>query len=121
LNTLGQAKEAIALADTIEADNLSVMDEVMVSNVREIYRKIRPIPCTACRSCMPCPQGIDVPRIFELYLDSIMYNDIETSRELFRAEVHRTDICNECGKCSRTCGRNIDIPKWLKEAEKQLL
>ncbi len=121
LNTLEQAKEAIALADNAEADNLSVMEEVMISSVREAYRKLRPIPCTACRSCMPCPQGIDVPRIFEIYLDSVMFSDIETARELFRAEGHRIDICTDCGKCARTCGRSIDIPKWLKEAGKQLL
>ena len=66
---------------------------------------------------MPCPQGIDVPRIFELYNDAIMYGDIETVRSIYFVEQHRIDSCTECDSCVDACGREIAIVDWLKKAK----
>jgi predicted aldo/keto reductase-like oxidoreductase len=109
-----QVMQNAALADQAEANSLTVPEEVLISQVREAYRKLRPIPCTACRGCIPCAQGIDVPRIFELYNDAIMYGDIKTARSIYLAEKHHIDGCSDFGDC--VCGRDIDIPGWLEKA-----
>ena len=116
MSTLRQLKENIALAGRAVADSLSVSEQVLVNRVRDAYQALRPVTCTACRGCMPCPQGIDVPRIFELYNDAIIYDDIETAREIYREEGHDIDNCNECGLCEDACGRNITICDWLEKA-----
>jgi uncharacterized protein len=121
VSTMQQLKEDLALADIVEPEGLTIEEEVLISRVREAYQKMRPIPCTACRSCMPCPQDVDAPRIFELYNDAVIYNDIPTARSLYNIEKHCIDDCNECGICIKTCGREIDIPQWLKEARKTLV
>lgn len=115
MSTMEQVVENIALADDAEPGSLTVPEQVLVSQVREAYRKLRPIPCTTCRACMPCPQGIDVPRIFELYNDAIMYGDIETARSIYRTERHCIDSCTECGSCVNTCARQMAILDWLKK------
>jgi len=69
---------------------------------------------------MPCPEGIDVPRIFELYNDAVMYDDIETARSLYRIERHNIDGCTECGACAKACGLRIAILDWLKKAHQLL-
>jgi len=120
MSTMEQVIENVALADRAEPDNLTVLEEVLLSRVREAYRKLSPIPCTACRACMPCPQGIDVPRIFELYNDAIMYGDVKTARSIYSIEQHRIDSCTECGVCVNTCGRRINILDWLKTAHQLL-
>ena len=120
MSTMEQVAENLAFADSAEADSLSVPEQVIISQVRDAYRKLRPVPCTACRGCIPCPQGIDVPRIFELYNDAIMYNDSETARYIYGIEQHCIDDCNECGICANACGRQIAIPDWLKKAYKLL-
>ncbi len=120
MSTMEQVEENVALADSVEPDSLTVPEEVLVSRVRDAYRKLRPIPCTACRGCMPCPQGIDVPRIFELYNDAIMYDDVETARSLYRIERHDIDSCTECGACAKACGLKIPIMDWLKETRRLL-
>ncbi len=117
MSTLEQVIQNIALADDAEPASLTVQEQVLVSQVREAYRKLRPVPCTTCRACMPCPQGIDVPRIFELYNDAIMYGDIETGRSIYRTERHRIDSCTECGSCVNTCARQIAILDWLKKVQ----
>jgi uncharacterized protein len=120
MSSMEQVKEDVALADQAGPDSLSVQEEVLVSRVRDAYRKLRDLPCTACRSCMPCPQDIDAPRIFELYNDAVMYGDIPTSHRLYQSEGHSIEKCDECGLCAKTCGRRIDIPFWLKRADRRL-
>jgi len=120
MSTMEQVAANVALAGSAEPDSLTVPEEVLVSRVRDAYRKLRPIPCTACRGCMPCPEGIDVLRIFELYNDAVMYDDIETARSLYRIERHDIDSCNECGACAKACGLRIAIPDWLKKAHQLL-
>jgi predicted aldo/keto reductase-like oxidoreductase len=120
MSTMEQAVENVALANRAKPDSLTVPEQVLISQVRDAYRKLRPIPCTTCRGCMPCPQGIDVPRIFELYNDAIMYGDIETPRAIYHIEQHNIDSCNECGACVNACGREIAILDWLKTAHQLL-
>lgn len=121
MSNIEQVEENIALAGAVEPESLTVTEEVLIGRVRDAYRKLKPVPCTACRGCMPCPLGIDVPRIFELYNDAVMYGDVETARTLYRIERHDIDICNDCGSCAAACGFKIPIPEHLKKARKLLL
>jgi predicted aldo/keto reductase-like oxidoreductase len=120
MRKMEQVAENVALADSVEPDKLTVPEELLISQVRDAYRNLRPIPCTACRICMPCPQDIDVPRIFELYNDAIMYGDSGTAQSIYRIENHRLDSCTECDACTNACGRNLAVLDWLKKA-RQLL
>ncbi len=121
MSNLEQVKENLALADEAEADSFSVPEELVISRVREAYRALKPLPCTVCRGCMPCPQGLDAPRIFEIYNDAVMYDDRETARAIYRREKHDIDSCNDCGKCSDKCGFSYPIAEWLKQARGALV
>jgi predicted aldo/keto reductase-like oxidoreductase len=120
MSNLEQVKENLALADEAESDSFSVPEELVISRVREAYRALKPLPCTACRGCMPCPQGIDAPRIFEIYNDAVMYDDAATARAIYRRENHDIDRCDGCGKCTETCGFSYPIAEWLKQARETL-
>ena len=120
VNSIEQVRGNLALADSTETESFSVQEQILFSNVRDAYRTLRPINCTACRACMPCPMGIDAPRIFEHYNDAVIYNDTETARYLYRIEGHRIEDCNDCGICAERCGRKIDIPGWLRKAVEML-
>src|SRR4030042_935528 len=118
MSTMEQVVENVTLADRAEPESLTGQELVLISKVREAYRKLRPIPCSSCRACMPCPQGIDVPRIFELYNDAIIYNDPKTARSLYYNEQHHLDTCTECGVCENACAKRLAILDWLKAARK---
>jgi predicted aldo/keto reductase-like oxidoreductase len=120
MSNIEQVKENIALADNATADSLTVPEELIINKVRDAYLNLRPIPCTACRGCMPCPVDIDVPRIFELYNDAIIYDNLEIPRAIYRDEGHRIQDCNECGSCVKACGRRIPITDWLVKAGRLL-
>jgi predicted aldo/keto reductase-like oxidoreductase len=116
MSTLEQVRENLTFADSADPDSFSIQEQILVSNVRDAYRSLRPINCTACRACMPCTMDIDAPRIFEIYNDAVIYDDKETGRKLYRLERHDVSACNDCGICAERCGRKIDLPYWLKKA-----
>jgi predicted aldo/keto reductase-like oxidoreductase len=120
MSTLAQVKENIVLADTASADSFTVSDELLINRIRDAYRSSRPLACTACRGCMPCPLGIDAPRIFELYNDAVMYGDAGIPRSIYRDEGHCAEVCNECGLCIKACGFQFPIPEWLEKARRLL-
>ena len=116
MSSLEQVRVNLALANEAEADSFSVPEELVISKAREAYRGLKPLPCTACRGCMPCPQGVDAPRIFEIYNDAVMYNDVDTAKRVYQLENHDIDICDGCGKCTEKCGFSYPIAEWLKQA-----
>jgi len=65
---------------------------------------------------MPCPEGIDVPRIFEIYNDAMKYRDVETGRCIYRDEQHWAANCTQCGVCVRACAKSLPILDWLQPA-----
>ncbi|MEM1565518.1 MAG: aldo/keto reductase [Candidatus Bathyarchaeia archaeon] len=120
MSEMKQVLENVALADLAEPNSFSVQELILISKVKDAYMKLKPVNCTTCRCCMPCPVGIDAPRIFELYNDAVIYGDFETSRFHYKAEQHNANACTECGKCMDACPRKIPIIKWLKEAAEKL-
>jgi predicted aldo/keto reductase-like oxidoreductase len=111
---------AMSLADQAEPDSLTIPEEILVSRTRDEYLKLKRIPCLSCRPCLPCPEGIDVPRVFEIYNDAFIYADIETARSLYRRELHQADVCTRCRICEDRCAKKLPIIDWLDHARRLL-
>jgi predicted aldo/keto reductase-like oxidoreductase len=118
MSTVEQVKENIDVAAGAQPDNLTVRELVLINQVREAYYALKVVPCTSCRACMPCPTGVDVPRIFELYNDAVMYNDIKTARTIYGAEKHDINRCTECNVCVNACAKRIAILEYLRAARR---
>ena len=121
MTTMEQLVENIAIADRSKPGILTAEQLALIDRVREAYRAISPVPCTSCGYCMPCSSGVEIPRIFELYSDAIMYDDPVTTRFLYRGPTvlkpeQRADQCIECGECMKACPQNIAIPEQLQKA-----
>jgi predicted aldo/keto reductase-like oxidoreductase len=119
-NSLDELSECLASAESAAADQLSVPDEILISRVRETHLKLKPLACPSCRACMPCPEGIDVPRVFEIYNDVFIYDDLATARSIYVDEQHKADRCTECGDCETRCPKRLPVIDWLKKAQKIL-
>ena len=120
MDSMDQVKDNIELADKAEVDLLNVADKIFISKIRDSYKSLKPINCTSCRACMPCPQGVDAPRIIEIYNDAVMYDDWETAKRTYRKEGHQILRCTQCGTCAIRCGREIAIPELLEEIRPKL-
>jgi uncharacterized protein len=120
MDNMEQVKANIELANKAEVDVLNVTDKVFISEIRDAYKKLKAIDCTSCRACMPCAQGIDVPRIFEIYNDALMYEDWETAKNRYKEEGHQILRCTQCGTCAVRCGKEIAIPDLLEKIRPRL-
>lgn len=109
-------------ADRSAPGSLSEAELAIFPLVRDKYRELCPIPCTDCRYCMPCPSGVNISRIFEVYNDAVMYDAPDFGRFLYGLlpEGQQASACIECGECLTKCPQGIDIPQWLKQAHDKL-
>ena len=114
-------RENIISAEKARVGGLTDDELEIIGKIQSEYGRLCPIPCTACRYCLPCPEGVDVPGNFELHNDAIMYDDLESSREWYEESMdasQRADQCVECGECEEKCPQDIEIMSWLgKTAE----
>lgn len=92
------------------------------------------VPCTACEYCMPCPYGIDIPRIFAHYNKCINEGNIPASsqsenyRQARRAfligydrsvpKLRQASHCIGCNQCAPHCPQTIDIPGELHRIDR---
>jgi predicted aldo/keto reductase-like oxidoreductase len=121
MSTMPQVVENCASTDRSRPGTFSTDELAVFGRVREAYRDSSPIPCTACGYCQPCPNGVDIPTIFQIYNEAIIYNDPRRGRGRYRGpdglkEEQRADQCIECEECVEACPQKIAIPDWLKKA-----
>ena len=79
------------------------------------YRKQLAVPCTSCRYCMPCPVGVEIPKIFAFYNQYKLSKRAGKFREQYLSlpEGSRADSCVACGQCAKVCPQKIRIPEEL--------
>jgi len=80
------------------------------------YKTNITIPCTGCRYCMPCPQGVSIPKIFKLYNEYAISKNKDGYKTSYNKvpESERINNCIACGKCATHCPQSIEIPEKLK-------
>lgn len=74
--------------------------------------------CTACRYCMPCPFGVDIPRNFAIWNNYAMYGNAGGAKWSYYHDLkpeNRADQCRRCGACEKACPQAIRIRENLAE------
>jgi predicted aldo/keto reductase-like oxidoreductase len=123
MSTMQHVEENLASAGRSGLGKLSEEELALYDRVRAAYEALSPIPCTDCKYCLPCPSGVNIPRVFEIYNDLMMYGDEDRAQMFYSAfmqEDERADQCIECGECLEKCPQDIEIPDWLAKAHEVL-
>lgn len=123
MSTLAQVQENLACADRSAPGLLSADELALVAQVRDQYRRLAPIPCTDCKYCQPCPNGVNIPRVFDVYNQAMMFDAPEHARFVYAnwvPEAERGDKCIACGECETKCPQHIAIIEWLEKADRYL-
>jgi len=115
MTTMQHVEENLVYADQSEQNTFGPEEIELVEKVREEYIKRSPIPCTACRYCMPCPNGVNIPQVLSLYNFGYMYDDHRQSRYLYRTlpPEQQGDKCIECNECEELCPQDFPISEWI--------
>ena len=110
------------------ADNIATMDNFqpvadcekeLLYQAAAVYSQSGAIPCTGCRYCIPCPVGVDIPRIFSVY----NYYRLVNFRIPFDngystlSENEKASACIQCGQCVEKCPQHLTIPEFMQEID----
>ncbi len=106
-------------------------DNSFLMKVAGLYRTNSHIPCTACRYCMPCPSGVDIPGNFAVYntaSDNLNIPDPEhkddkdykNKKKAFLkgfktlSKGMTSEMCTKCNACVPKCPQHIRIPQKMQ-------
>ncbi|MHB9034389.1 MAG: aldo/keto reductase [Anaerolineae bacterium] len=115
MSTMAQVEANLTYADTSGVGSLKADELELVNRVRAKYDELCLVPCTSCRYCMPCPQGVEIPQNFAIFNEGSMYNELEHSRQRYdRLEADkRASECIACRECESKCPQHIEISEWM--------
>ena len=110
--TSRKLSEPAEVFEPIPADNISAMREKLRSTFDHM--------CTGCGYCMPCPQGLPLPRLMQCYNELVFHpgepekllNVMKWGHGVIDEDLGR---CTVCGLCETRCTQKLPIPARLKE------
>jgi hypothetical protein len=122
MSTMQHVEEDLEYAERSRPGLLTAEELALVARVRGLYRELSPVPCTGCRYCVPCPQGVAIPEILELYNAAHMYGEPARQRMFYTwlDEDTRADACTACGECESVCPQGIAVAGWMEKAQAYL-
>ena len=115
MSTMEQVEENVASASASGPNTMTEEDMALIARAREAYQELCPVPCTQCQYCMPCPNGVNLPRNFSIFNEGRMYNQIENARRGYQRldEGARASACIKCLECEEKCPQQIPISDWM--------
>jgi len=125
MSAMDQVVENVALANEALPASLSAEESAVIDKVREAYQERIAVDCTACRYCLPCPQGIDIPLMFGLLNNGSLYGRLDEERMGYGIEIKfgktsPASACSECEQCIEACPQHLDIPRELTKVVEAL-
>jgi hypothetical protein len=122
MSDMAQVQENLASADRSGVGLLTAEEIAIVSQVAAAYEKLRPIPCTQCGYCMPCPSGVNIPHLLDIYNKGVSFANLaEAKRQYsFVKASERAGACSECMECEGKCPQDIPVHEWMRRIAKEL-
>ena len=122
MSAMEHVVENVAHASTYGVGNMSDEDQALIAQVRDEYEDLCPIPCTKCGYCLPCTVELNIPWLFDVLNQGVMYDRIEEARERYRHldEGKRAASCTACKECEQMCPQSIPISAWMERVEQIL-
>jgi predicted aldo/keto reductase-like oxidoreductase len=125
VSTMEQLKENVEIFSNAEPGCMTDDEKALIKKVTTLYKANNNIGCTRCGYCMPCPYGVNIPEIFQLWNDSTMdayvgHARFQYGNSILKQDKTGADQCTECGECETKCPQNLKIIQGLKDAHAAL-
>lgn len=102
---------------------LNQKEQEAVAQVSDALRKRVKNGCTACKYCMPCPAGVNIPGSFGVWNEYHIYGNVADTTWCWTKEIPeeaKPKNCIKCGKCERVCPQKIHIREDLVKVQQEL-
>ena len=122
MEQLEENAKAVLNDSAFTEEDIKRMDAVIKEN-----EKLAELFCTNCKYCLPCPQNINIPEIFNFMNYHRVYEITDYAKKEYASigkiawrNYNNASACNECGACEEKCPQSIPIREQLKETHKTL-
>lgn len=126
----GMSDEAQLRANVATFENDLPLQEKEMQALMQVAGELadeKSVPCTACHYCTDhCPQGLDIPRLIELYNEHILttkaglFGFIAPMAMAAIPEDKQPAACLHCGACEQVCPQQIKISDVMEDFVKVL-
>lgn len=126
MSTMEQVRENLDIFKDAEPNSMTVDERKVMTGAMEIIEKNTAVPCTDCKYCLPCPQGVRIPMMFNLYNSYTGFAKKEKAKQTYKnwrekeENKFTADLCTKCGVCLEKCPQGIQIPDELELLDKVL-
>ena len=120
MSDMEQLEDNLALFDRFVPLNRE--EEAAVGGVAAALRARVRSGCTGCKYCMPCPKGVDIPKVFRVWNTMGMYENKRLTGQAWKAmrPEQSPSSCVGCGLCMQKCPQHLSIPEDLARAGEEL-
>ena len=123
MSTMDHVIENVETAASAKANSLTEDELSLVDEITGVYRNNIKVGCTSCEYCLPCPEGVAIPSIFDMYNNVYVYGTEQDSKNRYQALIKAgkdSSKCVECGICEGLCPQHLEIIQDLKDSHKVL-
>ena len=105
----------------IASDNTSFSPEEwqQLGLAMEEVKKFSELYCTGCKYCQPCPAGIEIPKIFEMWTHYNVYGLEAPAKKAMAKYIADGGKCyadcKQCGLCEKNCPQHLKIRENLEK------
>lgn len=121
MSTEEQLEDNLATFEQFEPLNTEEQ-KVLEQVVKDIKSRQRN-GCTDCKYCMPCENGVNIPKNFAVWNEYAMYLNQNATKNAYFNEIkeeNRASACVSCGACEEVCPQKIPIREHLKQVQEEL-
>jgi predicted aldo/keto reductase-like oxidoreductase len=102
-----------------ESACLTDSEKKLFENAKSEFLRVKGINCTACRYCLPCPSGVDIPGVLANYNLIKMFDNVGSARMRYGRLIYSgasADKCSGCGHCEAVCPQKLPVTEIFKTA-----
>ena len=120
MTAMEQVEDNVATMENFRP--LSEAEQGVIAKAVLAYRTAGAVPCTGCRYCMDCPQGVDIPRNLATYNGYLFKKERNVPGYNFSfmmeyggmGEEKQAHNCVTCKQCEEKCPQHIEISRQME-------
>lgn len=123
MSNIEQVRQNISSANNSGVNSLTAKEMQLIDRVRKKYNERAAIPCSKCSYCMPCPNGVNIPGVFDIYNQAVAYENVPLAvhtYNIFIPSEAKAGNCIKCGNCEEKCPQQIAISQWMPKVAEML-
>ena len=129
MNDETHIEENLNIAKEAHPESLTSAECDLVDEIAQKYKEIMKVGCTGCGYCLPCPEGVKIPAVFEIYNTMHLFEKFDEAKTMYAIRLSGilsgnvpgyASRCVSCGECLEKCPQQIAIPDFLEKVVDEL-